>query len=125
MCRRSLVGAAGGGGSGCAGANSWSRSLPVLVHSDIGAAFVEKPIARTLTQAKEIVEAAEKAKAPLMPGHVLPLTLCPVSRSRELRSSRGWIGRRCAGNVAVKWHRPIWEFSTGFAILGLVTMFPP
>jgi predicted dehydrogenase len=35
------------------------------------ALFLEKPIARTFDEAREVVEAAEKANVPLMPGHVV------------------------------------------------------
>ena len=53
--------------------------LPTPAHHSFGlktiaagrALFLEKPVARTLDQAREVVEAAEKANVPFMPGHVL------------------------------------------------------
>jgi predicted dehydrogenase len=53
--------------------------LPTPSHHEMGlkviaagrALFMEKPLARTFAQAKELVEAAEKAGVPLMPGHVV------------------------------------------------------
>lgn len=53
--------------------------LPTPAHHEFGlkviaagrALFMEKPLSRTLAQARELVEVADKARVPLMPGHVL------------------------------------------------------
>lgn len=76
--------------------------LPTDLHLEFGlkaiaagkAVFMEKPMARTLDEARRLIEAAEKAKVPLMPGQVV--RFFPAYSAAYRRVKAGAIGNPAA-----------------------------
>jgi predicted dehydrogenase len=79
--------------------------LPTDLHVEYGlktiaagkALFMEKPITRTLEEARKLIEAADKAKTPLMPGQVVRYFPAYAAAYRRVRS--GAIGNPAAARL--------------------------
>lgn len=79
--------------------------LPTDLHLEFGlkaiaagkAVFMEKPMARTLEEARRLIEAADKAKVPLMPGQVV--RFFPAYAAAHRRVKAGSIGNPAAARL--------------------------
>ncbi len=79
--------------------------LPTDLHLELGlksiaagkAVFMEKPMTRTLDEARQLIEAADKAKVPLMPGQVV--RFFPAYAAAYRRVKAGAIGNPAAARM--------------------------